>query len=59
MAMSKFKALASKIKRGNKGMSQTEANAITASIGRKKLGQKKMTALSVAGRKKAATAKKR
>ena len=47
----RFAALKSKIK--SKGKSDKAAGAIAASIGRKKYGAKKMTAMAVAGRKKA------
>lgn len=47
----RFAALKSKIQ--SKGKSAKAAGAIAASIGRKKYGAKKMTAMAVAGRKKA------
>jgi hypothetical protein len=48
--VSKFKRLASKIRRS--GKSASAANAIAASIGIKKYGKKGMAAKSAAGKKK-------
>lgn len=47
----RFKAGVEKLKQ--KGFSEQRAKAIMASAGRKKYGQKKMTAMSTAGRKRA------
>ena len=47
---SDFAKLSAKIQK--KGVSEERADAITAAIGRKKLGQAEMTRRSVAGRKK-------
>jgi hypothetical protein len=44
-----FKALESKLE--NKGYSKSSADAIAASVGRKKYGKKKFAEMSAAGRK--------
>lgn len=49
--MGKFKALSSKIQK-KKGLSKESANAIAASIGRKKYGAKEFAKMAVAGKKK-------
>ncbi len=48
--MTKFKKLASKIQRKSK-VSKKEADAIAASIGRKKYGKKKFAEMSARGRR--------
>ncbi len=48
--MSKFKTLVKKIEKKSK-LSKKSAQAIAASIGRKKYGKKKFVKMSVAGRK--------
>lgn len=49
--MSRFKSLANSIRK-SWWYSQASANAIAASIGRKKYGKKKFAAMSAAGRRK-------